>query len=503
MDIKSLNHFIDSFTSTDWSSKNKLYLHKNNDNNFKIVNTKKDKNLNTEEIINIVNECFNNIHHLEQTGNEILLLENSLHSFAKKIAGAKPWWIKILVYFGLYRCPVQTKISNLAKKFLDLSNHQALNWYDFKGKDIRQIALHDSQIADLFERCEKSSELSQYLSEMPKDELKKLIVKINQSFCDFLEWMNAIQNIEKNEQNENLKCILLKRRSFLTDQVYGKYAKFIHSITSQCPQIFSNKIRPNNEEASKKFKEKYPTTDILPEGTRMLIKNLQKNGLFSGECSVYDSYNEYGKEVAEKIKSDGKYYSIIRCKEPDNEESHQVAIYFEKSGDQMRGVILDCVLNPQRLYMVERISDLTRQAFPQVEINSTHWSRQCDSFNCSVIAIEDTLAFSGDAGDEIMQLCQNSEPIRKHVETASESQLKIVQRLPLALFSTMQSGANLKLILENSKKNPPEGFAELQRLQQTYTILDPDLNKEVYAYTKLMGNKYRLQIIEDAFRGLI
>lgn len=499
--IENNANFIDCLSKLNCGKK--CYI-KKTEKGFEIVDDKSKKNLNTAAIYQIAQQIFDSIvrdnSFIHQKFLLLRSLSNSLEIYSHKPSTLPNWLNKIIAFVRkLFGCKSNLeKMQILAKDILTHVNHTVR---DLSLKNIRQSVLNDPRFVKLFEVTKDltSNQIRQHLEGMSANERNALLGDLNKNYRQFLKWMRSFSALY-------LDPLAHQQKSQLADEVYGKYSAVIYTISKQFEDKFTGKILPvklHLPEKSNPPKERFPCTTIMPKGVQDLVKHF-KTKMPALDVEVCNSYQDYGKKLEQiAAQPDGSYNIIVRCKdEGKNHEIHLVPVYLIKNAQGVQVFILDSAasLRKDRIHFLNNLASRTHTAFPNSTIFTTQLGRQYDGLSCGVFALKDILVIFKDMGRELLKISEKSEDVEKHLTEGAkvESKVRVITTLPVKMLKLYQSLSVLKTQLATLPET--ESLAKVKADMRAFTCTDLNQNKEIYAFTKFEGIKYRLQIIEDTFK---
>lgn len=499
--INSNANFIDCLSKLNCVKKSYI---KKTENGFEIVEDKSKKNLNTATIYQIAQQAFNHIardnSNIHEKCSLLRSLSKSLEVYSHKSSTWPNWLCKIIAFVRkLFGCKSNLqKMETLSRDALFYTNHELK---DLSLKDIQQSVLNDSRFVKLFEVTKDltSNQIKQHLDGMDANERNALLGDLNKKYRQFLKWMRSFSALF-------LDPLAHQQKSQLADEVYGKYSAVIYTIAKQFEDKFTQRILPVKLHLHTKDHppfEPFPCTALMPNGIHDLIKHF-KTKMPAFDVEVCNSYQAYGKKLEQiNAQPDGCYNIIVRCKDDGtNNEIHLVPVYLIKNSQGIQVFILDAAtsLRKDRIHFLDNLASRTNSALPNSSVFTANLGRQYDGFNCGVFALKDILAIFKDMGRELLQISPKSEGVEKHLPFGAkvESKVRIIPTLPVKMLKLYQSLSVLQAQLSTLPET--ESLAKVKADIRAFTYTDPRQQKEIYAFTKFEGLKYRLQIIEDNFK---
>jgi hypothetical protein len=427
--------------------------------------------------------------------------KNLLHAFsasfnAYKNTIVKPSsiWSKIVRLFGLI-LGTRRKIEHELTHLSSLSHHVAT--FFSKSAIMKESLSNDKKMTLLFDAAQAfevthqmySPVVRQQIDMLPPDKRCALLYEMSQKYTDFLRWMRATPS--QKTLSPQLKLALLREKTKICSEVYRNYANFVYAVTQSYSEILQKKIdcsqlhlAPNDGTPPS---EQHPCTVILPEGL-MLLSSLFAKKLPSFCPTVCESYQEFEKKLLD-LHNDGSFYFLVRCQNASGPpHPHHSAVYIEKKKDRVIAFFSDSTSGNNN-HFVTNLSSLIHQAIPTATLYSSSFGRQKDLFNCSVFALKDLKAIHKDQARDLLSMCRNS--------STHMLPVRCIKAFPLPMMKTVQSTTSFDQQMAVAKFC--EKTAKLQKLRDSFTLIDGNTDKEIYCYTKFYGLKYRLQIIADAF----
>lgn len=366
--------------------------------------------------------------------------------------------------------------------------------------EIRSSILENEILTQLFTLSDPTSQLTvkHYFEQIGQQKVLEIFEALIQKYQDMFKSLDEVSVKELNIKNPDLQDRLAIHKGCLIDDIYGKYATAVYKISQSYPELFEDKIvfAPSKREF-------YPCTAIMPAGMAILLEMAEAKGRFTGTSLICNGYQEYTQKLHELQAEEGRWYCFIRCKEEEgNKTLHTSTVIIERKQERTIAFILDSGgIGEERGFLkhfVVKLCGLTKNVFPAAEIFTPMMSRQNDAFNCATIAYKGILAFERMGEKEFSDLLETSVPA---IHLLPEELASVrASSLPLSCIKTIQSLSSLDAIIEAQSQNAA-GVQQLKRLKRIFTVRDPRMNKNMYAYTKMHGLKLRLAIMARTFQS--
>jgi hypothetical protein len=381
--------------------------------------------------------------------------------------------------------------------------------------DNDEIFILKPQFTNLFAitQNEDLDKLRAHIQELGREGAKQLMKNLFEDYCDFLRWLKVQSRKIEMESDIEKKNQQLLKKSEIMQKVHDQYYILIYQIITAYPDSLKD-ILCN-------WKDKYNSLLVFfqVKGMQIMIDHFRQKNKFSGEWCAYDSYRDFENKLVNLNHdfSHNEWYFSIRCKESMISSNHQLLISIVRENDgRLSALIIDSGGFNTRLNVLVPIVNILYEKLPKIEMYSTLYSRQLDFFNCGFFTLKDmkklaenkkavwdhfktkgkkAIEFQGHFPDKNIDDPTSLQLLLKN-NPDSIKNLHLIDDVPLELMLPIQSLSKVNSVLKNPPENSsPDSLKKLIESKSTYSMIEAKSNKEVYLYTKLKANKYRLQVM--------